>query len=114
MRYADYPLLAKLTSIGIALHMGTYLGLANQLALALLGLALILLVLWGYRMWWLRRGKPVPAGFLAEGAGLMLLPLAALVALTGWFVPLLGLSLLAFLAIDGTRSLLARRRTRTA
>ncbi len=115
VRYADYPLLAKLTSIGIALHMGTYLGLANQLALALLGLALILLVLWGYRMWWLRRpGKPVPAGAWRKVPVTMLLPLAALVALTGWFVPLLGLSLLAFLAIDGTRSLLARRRTRTA
>ncbi|WP_236245291.1 PepSY domain-containing protein [Streptomyces sp. CC210A] len=115
VRYADYPLLAKLTSVGIALHMGTYLGLPNQLALALLALAVVLLVVWGYRMWWLRRpGKPVPAGAWRKVPVTLLLPLAAVVALVGWFVPLLGLSLLAFLAIDGTRSLLARRRARTA
>lgn len=111
LRFADYPLLAKLTSIGIALHMGTFLGLANQLALAVLGLALVLLVVWGYRMWWLRRpGRPVGPGAWRRVPPTLLLPLAAGTALVGWFLPLLGLSLLTFLAVDGTGSLLARRR----
>ncbi|MFG3493790.1 PepSY-associated TM helix domain-containing protein [Streptomyces sp. NPDC047928] len=111
LRFADYPLLAKLTRFGIDAHMGVFLGLANQLALAALALALVLLVVWGYRMWWQRRpGRPVPAGAWRKVPVTLLLPLAAATALVGWFVPLLGLSLLAFLAVDATRSLVARRR----
>ncbi|MCH0539125.1 PepSY domain-containing protein [Streptomyces sp. MUM 203J] len=110
VRFADYPLLAKLTSIGIALHMGTFLGLPNQLALAVLALALVLLVVWGCRMWWLRRpGRPVGPGAWRRVPPTVLLPLAAGTAAVGWFLPLLGLSLLAFLVVDGARSLAARR-----
>ncbi|GAA4922425.1 PepSY-associated TM helix domain-containing protein [Streptomyces coeruleoprunus] len=110
LRFADYPLLAKLTRFGIDAHMGVLLGLPNQLALAALGLALVLLVVWGYRLWWLRRpGRPVPPGAWRKVPVTMLLPLLAVTALVGWFVPLLGLSLLAFLVIDAGRSLLARR-----
>lgn len=42
----------------------------------------------------------------------MLLPLAAATALVGWFVPLLGLSLLLFLAVDLTLALVAKVRAR--
>ncbi|WP_175411080.1 PepSY domain-containing protein [Streptomyces sp. TRM64462] len=115
LRFADYPLLAKLTSIGIAAHMGTFLGLPNQLALAALALAVVALIVWGYRMWWLRRpGRPVAPGAWRKVPATMLLPLAAVIALVGWFLPLLGLSLLAFLLVDGARSLVARRRARSA
>ncbi|WP_149179962.1 PepSY domain-containing protein [Streptomyces sp. TRM49041] len=111
LRFADYPLLAKLTRFGIDAHTGVFLGLANQLALAALALALILLVVWGYRMWWLRRpGRPVAPGTWRRVPAPLLLPLAAGTALVGWFVPLLGLSLLAFLAVDVTRSAVSRRR----
>ncbi|MEU9983178.1 PepSY domain-containing protein [Streptomyces sp. NPDC050856] len=119
LRFADYPLLAKLTRIGIDAHTGVFLGLPNQLLLAALMLALISLILWGYRMWWLRRptrerllsaGRPVPRGAWRKAPVTLLLPLAAATALVGWFVPLLGLSLLAFLAVDATLSLVARRR----
>lgn len=61
LRFADYPLLAKMTRFGIDLHMGTTFGLVNQLALAALALAVMFLVFWGYRMWWLRR-RPRNAG----------------------------------------------------
>lgn len=54
LRFADYPVLAQLTRFGIDLHMGQTFGLANQLALAALAVALMFLVFWGYRMWWLR------------------------------------------------------------
>ncbi|MEV6331674.1 PepSY-associated TM helix domain-containing protein [Streptomyces sp. NPDC051909] len=114
LRFADYPLLAKLTRIGIDAHMGLYLGLFNQLALAALALALILLVVWGYRMWWLRRpGRPVARGTWRKVPPTTLLPLLAATALVGWFVPLLGLSLVAFLAVDLALGLLARTRPRT-
>ncbi|MEU8762980.1 PepSY-associated TM helix domain-containing protein [Streptomyces sp. NPDC048659] len=113
LRFADYPLLAKLTRIGIDAHMGVFLGLFNQLALAALGLALVLLILWGYRMWWLRRpGRPVARGAWRKVPPTMLLPLLAAVALVAWFVPLLGLSLLLFLAVDAAAGLVARLRNR--
>lgn len=115
LRFADYPLLAKLTRVGIDAHTGVLLGLPNQLALAALALALVLLIVWGYRMWWLRRpGRPVAPGAWRKVPPTLLLPLAAVTALVGWFLPLLGLSLLAFLTVDGARSLVARRRSRDA
>ncbi|MFE5594189.1 PepSY-associated TM helix domain-containing protein [Streptomyces sp. NPDC056549] len=114
LRFSDYPLLAKLTRIGIDAHTGVFLGLFNQLALAALALALVLLILWGYRMWWLRRpGRPVARGTWRRVPVTLLLPLAAATALVGWFVPLLGLSLLLFLAVDLTLALTAKVRSRT-
>ncbi|MFC9594744.1 PepSY-associated TM helix domain-containing protein [Streptomyces sp. NPDC056944] len=114
LRFSDYPLLAKLTRMGIDAHTGVFLGLFNQLALAALALALVLLILWGYRMWWLRRpGRPVARGTWRRVPVTLLLPLAAATALVGWFVPLLGLSLLLFLAVDLTLALTAKVRSRT-
>lgn len=119
LRFDDYPLLAKLTRIGIDAHMGTYLGLPNQLALAALALALIMLIVWGYRMWWLRRptkerrlgaGRPTPRGAWRKVPLPVLLPLSAVTALVGWFVPLLGISLLAFLVVDVVLGFAARTR----
>ncbi|MFJ8646513.1 PepSY-associated TM helix domain-containing protein [Streptomyces sp. NPDC093546] len=119
LRFSDYPLFAKLTRIGIDAHMGVFLGLPNQLALAALMVGLILLILWGYRMWWLRRptkertlsfGRPVPRGAWRKVAATLLLPLAAGTALVGWFVPMLGISLLAFLVLDAALGALAARR----
>ncbi|MFJ8693664.1 PepSY-associated TM helix domain-containing protein [Streptomyces roseolilacinus] len=115
LRFADHPLLAKLTRFGIDAHTGVFLGLANQLALAVLAAALVLLILWGYRMWWLRRpGRPVAPGAWRRVPATTLLPLAAGTALVGWFVPLLGLSLLGFLAVDATLAAVSRRRARRA
>ncbi|MGW6394507.1 PepSY-associated TM helix domain-containing protein [Streptomyces sp. NPDC055103] len=115
LAFADHPLLAKLTRIGIDAHTGVFLGLFNQLALAALALSLILLILWGYRMWWQRRpGRPVARGAWRKVPVTMLLPLAAATALVGWFVPLLGLSLLLFLAVDLTLALAAKVRARSA
>ncbi|MFD0142411.1 MULTISPECIES: PepSY-associated TM helix domain-containing protein [unclassified Streptomyces] len=114
LRFADYPVLAQLTRFGIDMHMGVTFGLVNQLALAVLALALILLIVWGYRMWWLRRpGRPVARGAWRKIPPTMLLPLLAATALVGWFVPMLGLSLVAFLLVDLALSLVARVRARS-
>ncbi|MET9933804.1 MULTISPECIES: PepSY-associated TM helix domain-containing protein [unclassified Streptomyces] len=113
LAFADYPLLAKLTRIGIDAHTGVFLGLFNQLLLAALALALVLLVLWGYRMWWLRRpGRPAARGAWRKVPVTLLLPLAAATALVARFVPLLGVSLLLFLAVDLALALTAKARTR--
>ncbi|MFE1769414.1 PepSY-associated TM helix domain-containing protein [Streptomyces angustmyceticus] len=118
-RFADYPVLAKLTRYGIDLHTGTLFGLVNQVALAALALALIFLVLWGYRMWWQRRptrdralsfGRPIPRGAWRQIPRPVLIPLVLVVAAVGWAVPLLGVSLAAFLAVDAVLGVRARRR----
>ncbi|WP_051165707.1 PepSY-associated TM helix domain-containing protein [Amycolatopsis orientalis] len=57
LRFADYPLAAKLSRWGIDAHMGLLFGVANQVVLTVLGVALTGVVAWGYRMWWLR-GRP--------------------------------------------------------
>ncbi|MFD0428890.1 PepSY domain-containing protein [Streptomyces zhihengii] len=119
LRFDDYPLLAKATRLGIDVHMGVLFGVVNQLALAGLMVALILLVVWGYRMWWLRRptkdarlsfGRPVPRGAWRRLPVTALLPVAAVAAVAGWFVPLLGISLLVFLALDLALGALSKAR----
>ncbi|MFC8076786.1 PepSY-associated TM helix domain-containing protein [Streptomyces sp. NPDC057307] len=123
LRFADYPLLAQLTRIGIDAHMGLTFGLVNQLLLAALALSLILIIVWGYRMWWQRRptqdrklsaGKPMARGAWRKVPLSVLLPLIAVAALVGWFVPLLGITLVAFLVLDMALGAVTRARARAA
>ncbi|MFD8022856.1 PepSY-associated TM helix domain-containing protein [Streptomyces lavendulae] len=119
LRFADYPLLAQLTRFGIDLHMGLTFGIANQIALAALAVAVMFLVVWGYRMWWMRRptkerrlsaGRAQPRGAWRKLPVTTLLPFACVTAAVGWFVPLLGISLVAFLAVDVVLGFVAARR----
>lgn len=115
LRFADYPVLAKLTRWGIDAHTGILFGLANQIVLAVLALALVLLILWGYRMWWQRGrgsafGRPVPRGAWSRVPPYVLVPGAAVIAVLGWYVPLLGIPLAAFLAVDVVLGEIAHRR----
>ncbi len=117
VRFADYPVLAKLTRWGIDLHTGSLFGLPNQIALMALASALVLLILWGYRMWWQRGrgsafGRPVPRGAWQQVPPYVLVPLLALIAILGYFVPLLGLPLAVFLAVDVVLGEIAHRRGR--
>ncbi len=121
LRFADHPLLAQMTRFGIDLHMGKTFGLANQIALAALAVAVMFLVFWGYRMWWLRRptkdrrlsvGRARPRGAWRKLPVTTVLPLAAVTAVVGWFIPLLGISLVAFLAVDVVLGFVAGRRAK--
>nr|WP_308296559.1 PepSY-associated TM helix domain-containing protein [Streptomyces sp. ISL-44] len=123
LRFADYPVLAQMTRFGIDLHMGLTFGLANQIALAALAVGLMFLVFWGYRMWWLRRptkdrklsvGRAQPRGAWRKLPVTVVLPLAAATAVVGWFVPMLGISLLVFLAVDLLLGFVAARRAKAA
>ncbi|MEW2546188.1 PepSY-associated TM helix domain-containing protein [Streptomyces sp. NPDC047002] len=119
LRFADYPVLAKLTRWGIDAHMGLLFGLANQIALALLALCLIAMVLLGYRMWWRRRptrggGRRLPAP-PARGAwrrlpGRVLAPAAVALCVLGYFLPLFGIPLAVLLAADAATGAVRRRR----
>ncbi len=107
--FDDFNLAAKLSRWGIAAHMGLLFGLANQLVLLAIAMALSAMVVWGYIMWWKRRptrggawavGRPAPRGALVRGhwAG-VLTAITAMVAV-GLFLPLLGWSLLVFIVLD--------------
>lgn len=107
-RFDDWPLAAKLTSWGIALHMGILFGLVSQIALVILATGLASVIFRGYLLWWRRRptrGNRRMGRAPAPGAWRRI-PRRATAAvvvgtvLVGWFVPLLGVSLLAFLAVD--------------
>ncbi|MGW1029401.1 PepSY-associated TM helix domain-containing protein [Streptomyces sp. NPDC002577] len=115
LRFADYPVLAKLTRWGIDAHTGVLFGLVNQVLLAALAVALITLIVFGYRMWWQRGrgsafGRPVPRGAWQHAPPYVLVLLVAGVAVLGYFVPLLGIPLVGFLAVDIVLGEIAYRR----
>ncbi|WDZ82954.1 PepSY-associated TM helix domain-containing protein [Micromonospora cathayae] len=119
--FADWPLLAKLSDLGISAHMGLLFGPVNQIMLAALALGLLVVIFWGYRMWWQRR--PTRAGRrpvvgappVARGAWwglpswLIVVGLPA-VFLLCWVVPLFGVTLVGFLVVDLAVAALRRRR----
>ncbi|MGW3033078.1 PepSY-associated TM helix domain-containing protein [Streptomyces sp. NPDC001178] len=118
LRFADYPLLAKLTRWGIDLHTGILFGLVNQIALMLLALSLILLIVWGYRMWWQRGrgsafGRPIPRGAWQQVPPQILVPAVAVITVLGYFVPLLGIPLAAFIVADALLGEIAHRKGRS-
>lgn len=118
LRFADFPLVAKLTSWGIGLHMGLLLGPANQLVLAALMVALTTVIVRGYLMWWRRRptrgsqwavGRTPPRGGARKMSVPALIAMAAVTLAVGWFVPLLGISLVAFVLVDVALGFYKRR-----
>ncbi|MCX2729083.1 PepSY-associated TM helix domain-containing protein [Saccharopolyspora sp. NFXS83] len=119
IRWADYPLMAKLSRWGIDAHMGLLFGLVNQLLLAALMLGLLSMIFWGYRMWWLRRptrgdgriGRPPERGAWRRVPGRIMAPIIVGAAFVAYFLPLLGASLLLFLVVDIVLGLRARRST---
>lgn len=107
-RFADFPLIAKLIRWGIDAHMGVLFGWPNQLLLAAFGIALCVMIILGYRMWWLRRpaAGPTAKPLLQAWAKLSNTQksISAILALVlGWSLPVLGVSLIIFLMIDALR-----------
>ncbi|SNS72044.1 PepSY-associated TM helix domain-containing protein [Rhodococcoides kyotonense] len=111
--FSDWPIAAKLAAWGIALHMGILFGVANQIALALLAVALVTVVVRGYVMWWKRR----PTAHLPARGAVRTRPVWQVATIVvgsivlGWYVPLLGISLLAFLLVDAAVGLRRGQRT---
>ncbi|MBY8870680.1 PepSY domain-containing protein [Micromonospora sp. PLK6-60] len=118
--FADWPMLAKLSKLGVQAHMGQLLGPVNQILLAALALGLLCVVVWGYRMWWQRRptraDRRAPLGAAPDRGGLRGLPRWALLlgvpltAAVGWALPWFGGPLLGFLVIDLVVGAVRRRR----
>lgn len=119
-RWLEYPLLAKLSKLGVAAHMGILFGVANQIALAAIAIGLLFIITWGYRMWWQRRptrdnhratvGRAPTRGTWRElPLPVLFLGIPAVVAL-GWALPVLGVTLLGFLVADVLAGAVQRRR----
>lgn len=108
--FNTFPLVAKLTRWGVDAHMGILFGLPNQLLLIAFGVGLCVMIGLGYRMWWLRRPAafgPHPARTLVAAWTSLPASLKAIsvviAALLGYALPLMGISLLAFIMIDIVR-----------
>jgi uncharacterized iron-regulated membrane protein len=118
--FAEWPVLAKLSKLGIMAHMGYLFGWLNQVLLAALAIGLLCVVTWGYRMWWQRRptrtDRSRPVGAPPARAAWQRLPSWAIVAgvpvtvAVGWALPMLGVTLVAFLAVDLVVGAVGRRR----
>lgn len=97
--YADYGPAAKAIELGVQLHMGNYFGLANQMVMLLICIAIVMLVVSGVVMWWKRR----PSGRLAPPPRVANAPVRGAIAIlivASILFPVLGASVVAIWAID--------------
>ena len=122
--FADYSLPAKLARWGIDLHMGAMFGLANQIVLFLVAMAIAAMVVLGYAMWWKRRpareprrmlGAPPRRGAVGDAPWWGLTAVGAGAVLIALWLPLVGWTLWGFLVLDVVLGGIARaRRVRRA
>ncbi len=117
--FETFPVVAKLIRWGIDLHMGVLFGIANQILMAAIAIGLIVSIIYGYRIWWLRRPSPGSAPrTLVQSWSHLSSPLKmatiAIAAFFGWALPLVGASLTAFLLVDIARWRFAATRPKTA
>ena len=109
--------LSRLTSFGIAMHMGNQLGVLTRISATLACLGVLVSVLTGFLMWWKRRpaggtglpGRASDATRAATPKHVVKAVSIAAVAL-GVLYPAFGVSLLAVLGVEAV--LAVRRRTR--
>ncbi|WP_439382830.1 PepSY-associated TM helix domain-containing protein [Amycolatopsis lexingtonensis] len=112
--WSDYSLPAKLSALATEFHTGTLFGLANQILLALVAVATLVLLALGYRMWWIHnpykgRWTSLPRPVWRQLAGGPLIVTLLGVAVLAWALPLIGASLVVFLALDALLTRLKRR-----
>lgn len=117
--WRDYSPVAMLADWGIRAHMGFLFGLLNQLLLLGIAVGLLSVIVRGYRMWWQRRptrGSDWAVGRPPMRGGLLRLHPVTLAAITvatiavGWFLPILGISLAAFVVADAVIGVVKKRR----
>ncbi|MBL0768979.1 PepSY domain-containing protein [Sphingopyxis sp. DHUNG17] len=98
--FADKHVVDRIVGVGIAWHEGQLFGLANQLVGVATALALVLLSVTGFLMWWRRRpgdalGAPPAPRDPARPRGV-----AAIVLLLAALLPLLAASLILLWIVD--------------
>lgn len=111
----DYSLPAKLARWGIDIHMGLWFGLLNQVVLFVIAIGIAGMVVTGYWMWFKRRPKwprlktPTPGLRDAPWWGWLVVGVPA--AAVGWFLPLVGIPLVAFVVVDAVLVLVGSQRS---
>ncbi len=119
--FDDFPLAAKLTRWGIDLHSGFLFGLANQIALFLLALGIAAMVVLGYVLWWTRRptrpprrlvGTPPARGSLRGAPWWGITVVLVTAVAVGFWLPLVGWTLAAFVVFDTILGTVQARRSR--
>ncbi|MCM3500283.1 PepSY domain-containing protein [Microbacterium sp. P26] len=119
--FADFSLPAKLATWGIAIHMGTMFGVANQIVMFLVAAGIAAMVVLGYLMWWKRRptrnhtlvGAPPRRGALGGAPWWGVASVVIGGVLIGLWLPLVGYTLAAFVLVDIVVGAMRRARTRT-
>ncbi|RAY17151.1 PepSY domain-containing protein [Actinomadura craniellae] len=118
--WADHPRSSRLRFLGSQVHRGPLFGPVNQAVLAVIALGLLVVIAWGYRMWWRRRptgaerwtlgGRPPPrAAWRKLPVPVLVTGFPVLLVLL-WAMPVLGLSLAGFLVADAVVGAVQRRR----
>nr|WP_256728941.1 PepSY-associated TM helix domain-containing protein [Microbacterium oleivorans] len=116
--FGDYPAMAKIARWAIDIHMGSMFGVVNQIVLFLVASGIAAMVVMGYAMWWKRRPTRDPARRVGSAprevlpqapvGGIALVVGGAIVV--GFFLPLVGVTLAAFVIGDAiVQSSRARR-----
>ncbi len=105
--------LSRLTSFGIAMHMGNQLGVLTRISATIACLGVLTSVATGFLMWWIRRpagrtGLPARVGVAtrAKTPKRVVIGVCAAAVVLGVLFPVFGISLLLVLAVE---ALLARR-----
>ncbi|MTD56345.1 PepSY-associated TM helix domain-containing protein [Amycolatopsis pithecellobii] len=113
--WGDYSVAAKVTTYATEFHTGTLFGMANQILVAVLAAGLAVLILLGYRMWWVKnpyksKWTAIPPPVWRQLPNPVLALVLLVVAALGWLLPVFGVSLLVFLALDALITKAKRRR----
>ncbi|MCD1261850.1 PepSY domain-containing protein [Paenibacillus athensensis] len=99
VRFADYGIMGKMISWGIAFHEGRLFGWLNQLLGLLAALGLVLVSISSYFMW--RKRKPDGLGAPARSRSRKVtVTVLVLLLVCGALMPLLGLSLIVVVLLD--------------
>lgn len=104
--------LSRLTSLGIAMHMGNQLGLVTRILATIACLGVLTSVCTGLAMWWKRRpaggtGLPAPASAATRAATpkRAVITVAAAATLLGVLYPVFGVSVLIVVAAEAVLAL---------
>ncbi|WP_430111832.1 PepSY-associated TM helix domain-containing protein [Paenibacillus sp. B1-33] len=106
--YRDYGLLAQWFTYGIPLHEGHLFGWPNQILCLLTVVALLAIVYWGVKMWWMRRPRGRLAAPPRQPHTKSMIGFYAILVILGLLMPLLGMSLIVIAVVELIRFLVFR------